>query len=119
MPVARLGAEDLGVDPDTDETERFLRGFLADLWPELALRTESLGFLVVLSAQSSTIPRDQAPELRLSWIRGEGHVVATVHPTPTSAGRSVRVDVPGGMPRLVAEAGVRELRTLTLFGADG
>jgi hypothetical protein len=101
------------VHEPTDETERVLRAVLADLWPELELTTESLGYLVVVTARPAVIARDRAPELRLSWVKGEGHVVGTIHHTPSSAGRSILVDVPGGVPKLVAEAGLRELRGLT------
>jgi hypothetical protein len=102
-----------------DSTERILRDALAELWPEVAIESEPLGFLLVLSVRPPGMPRDLAPVLRLSWIRGEGHVIGTVHTSSSSPGRSVRVDEPGGDPRVVVEAAVAALRRLTTSGESG
>jgi hypothetical protein len=96
-----------------DETERVVRQTLAQLGPDLVVATEGLELLMVVTARPAWMPPTRCAELRLAWIRGEGHVVGWVHPVP-SAGRGMgRIEVPGGDPRLVVEAGVKELRTVT------
>jgi hypothetical protein len=96
-----------------DETERLVRLTLAELWPELVVETESLEQLVVVTARPGWMPPYRSAELRLAWIRGEGHVVASVHTVPSAGQWKGSIEVPGGDPRLVIEAGVKELRTVT------
>lgn len=91
-----------------EQTEQLVRELLAELWPEAEVETESLGDLVILSVRPPGVAPEIAPELRLSWTREEGHVLATVYQTPSS----VRVDEPSGEPRLVVEAAVRRLRAM-------
>jgi hypothetical protein len=96
-----------------DDTERVVLGTLAQLGSDLAVETEALQLLMIVTARPKWVPANRRAELRLAWIRGEGHVIAWVHPVPSTGRSKGRIDVPGGDPRLVVEAGVKELRTVT------
>jgi hypothetical protein len=96
----------------TDDTERTLRRALEEFGSDLEVETESLELLVILTVRPGWLPRDRSPELRLTWLRGEGQVVASVHPLPSAGQLMRRIDIQKGDPRRVAEAGVKELRAV-------
>jgi hypothetical protein len=96
-----------------DKTAQTILRTLEELWPELEVEIEALDPLVILTARLIVAPSRSGPAVRLVWIRGEGHVVGSIHPRDEEGTWTIRFDFPSGDPKLVVEAAVKELRSIT------